>query len=71
MKIDNMLELSSRLDRILDLVEEWDIEDYYAYSIAMTNFYEEIKPIIEKYDPQESFKFEIRRLDDLRKKGEK
>lgn len=71
MRIDEVLKLSSRLDGVLKSVEQWDLEDYYKYTIAISKFYEAIEPIIEKYDPQEPFKFEIRRLDDLRKKGEK
>lgn len=71
MKRSDLLEMSSRLRKVMDDFMEWDITDQIAYVEALDSFYETMKPIINKYDPQKSFAFEIRRLDDLRRKGDK
>lgn len=71
MKRSDLCEMSDRLSKVLDDFMEWDITDQIAYVDAVESFYETIKPIIDKYDPQKSFAFEIRRLDDLRRKGNK
>ena len=47
-------------------ISEWDIKDQLIYMVAIENLSETLKPLLDKYYPTESFKFEIRRLDELR-----
>ena len=42
----------------------WELKDQLAYICALDHFFDEIKPIIDKYDPQKPKKFIMRRLDE-------
>ena len=63
MGIEDLNEETKRISRVIDSFDEWSVKDQLTYVLMTIQYYEAITPIIDKYDTQKPFKFEIRRLD--------
>lgn len=64
MKSDELNEYSKKVSDVLKYIDGWDLKDQMLYLIAIDNFFNEIRPIIDKYDPGKPKRFIMKRLDE-------
>ena len=59
-----IVESSKRLSRVMENFSQWDAKDQYFFLALTESYYENLMPIIDKYDTMKPKKFIIKRLDE-------
>ena len=66
MEQDKLARDLERVTKGIANCDEWETTDKLKYLLALSEFVEKATKIIDKYDTEKPFKFEIRRLDELK-----